>query len=139
MLDAPASVSASAQPSDLPAPASVAVPPTPIPAAKKEHRAEEPPPHKVRRQTSESEDTLRQLTESTLVAVQAQNWVNQDRGEPGTVEFNLRMFLNHVRKLCSAAANGGRPLLQAEMDFPMFICKCLFEAEWSDQLNLAFN
>ena len=77
---------------------------------------------------SETENTLQILTEGTLAAVRAKAWVNGDRGEPDTVEFKLRMFLNHVRKVCEAIPRGGRQLTPVETDFPMFVCSCLFEA-----------
>ena len=92
-----------------------------------EHAAE-PPQRKVRRQMSETDSTLQILTEGTLAAVRARAWVNGDRGEPDTVEFKLRMFLNHVRKVCAAIPRGGRQLTPVETDFPMFVCSCLFEA-----------
>ena len=100
-----------------------------------EHAAELPQ-RKVRRQLSETENTLQQLTQGTLAAVRANSWVNANRGEPDTVEFKLRMFLNHVRKVCAAIPRGGRQLTPVETDFPMFVCSCLFEAEWGDHLDL---
>ena len=69
----------------------------------------------VRRQMSDTENTLKDLTDGTLAAVRANAWVNGNRGEPDTVEFKLRMFLNHTRKICSATPGGGRQLSQVEI------------------------
>ena len=101
-----------------------------------EHAAELPQ-RKVRRQLSETENTLQQLAQGTLAAVRANSWVNANRGEPDTVEFKLRQFLNHARKVCAAIPGGGRQLTPVETEFPMFVCSRLLEARGCEACSIS--
>ena len=140
-LSAPAaSLSAPAACLSAPSLSAPAAPPKALPApADGSAQPADAPERYLRRVLSDSDSVttvLKDLTDRTLNAVATKTWFNADPSEPGTVEFALRMFAKHAKKVATQRdESGGREFTPTEKDFPRFVTKHIFENDSYDALK----